>query len=175
MPYEWTTSPKAPAQHHLVAWPYQSLTPRGFVWFIGITSGLFLLPLFGVLGTPVLWVLLFCAVTTIAAIWFALDRSYRSGRIREDLIVTPDAVHLTRTSANRRVQSWDANTHWVTINIAPTGGPVANYITLTGGHRVVELGAFLTPVERRTLYGEIHTIFAQARTAHDAAHPSRTL
>lgn len=163
MPYEWTRDPKTPNNRHLVAWPYRSLTPRGFVWFIGITATLFLLPLLGVLGSPVIWVLLGCAVLTISAMWFALDRNWRALRIREDLIVTPDTVHLRRMNAKTHIQSWDANTHWVDLRISATGGPVANYLTLSGGHRVVEIGAFLTPDERRALYAEIQDALAACR------------
>ncbi len=166
MPYEWNISPDKPNQRHLVAWPYRSLSPRGFVWFIGITATLFLLPLLGVLGSPVLWVLLFSAVVTIAAIWFAISRNWRAMRIREDLIITPDTVQLRRMNANTHIQSWDANTHWVDLRMRPTGGPVPNYLTLSGGHRVVELGAFLTPEERKTLYGDIQEALAPHRASH---------
>lgn len=163
MPYEWTSDPKTPNQRHLVAWPYRSLPPKGFVWFIGITACLFLLPLLGLLGSPVLWVILFCAVLTIAAIWFAIDHNWRAMRIREDFVITPSTVQLTRMNANKRIQSWDANTHWVDLRMAPTGGPVPNYLTLSGGHRIVEIGAFLTAGERKTLYTEIQSALAQSR------------
>jgi len=35
------------------------------------------------------------------------------------------------------------------------GGPVAHYITLKGGGREVEIGAFLSEDERKTLHGEL--------------------
>ncbi len=40
-----------------------------------------------------------------------------------------------------------------------TGGPVPNYITLTGNGRTVELGgAFLSEEERRTLFNDVQAI-----------------
>jgi hypothetical protein len=35
------------------------------------------------------------------------------------------------------------------------GGPVDNYLTLKGGSRPVEIGAFLSVAERRALFGEL--------------------
>jgi len=63
--------------------PHKSLTPEGFVWFIGATP---------------------------------LD--------------------------------WEANPYWVRVALHAKGGPVPNYLTLSGGGREVELGAFLSPPER---------------------------
>ena len=36
-------------------WPYNSLKPKGFVFFLGATFALVALPLFNVLGTNVFW------------------------------------------------------------------------------------------------------------------------
>ncbi|WP_245008504.1 DUF2244 domain-containing protein [Paracoccus marcusii] len=39
----------------MTLWPHRSLPKRGFVWFIGTTATLLLLPILAVLGTQVLW------------------------------------------------------------------------------------------------------------------------
>ena len=44
------------------------------------------------------------------------------------------------------------------MKIYETEGPVANYITLTGNGREVELGAFLSEDERKTLYEELEQL-----------------
>ena len=45
--------------------------------------------------------------------------------------------------------------YWAKLKIYETEGPVANYITLTGNGKEVELGAFLSEDERKALYGEL--------------------
>ena len=149
MPYQWTQSPgTATAELHL--WPHRSLPKSGFVWFIGATAVLLALPLVSQLGTPGLWVLLPFLLATLSAIWIALQHSYRI--VTEDLTLTPDRITLHRHNPRAADQTWEANPHWVRTTLHPTGAPVPHYLTLTGGGREVELGAFLTPDERRALH-----------------------
>ncbi|OCX61419.1 hypothetical protein BFP70_15455 [Thioclava sp. SK-1] len=167
MPYEWITRPSTTgsernivAQLHL--WPYRSLPRKGFVLFIAATSGLLSLPLFVVLGTSVLWVLLPFLALAVIMIWIALNHSYRSGEILETLTITPDHISLTHTVAGR-TQSWTANSYWAELHCRDTGGPVENYLTFLGGPREVELGRFLTSQERRALFDDIRRKLAQAK------------
>ncbi|WP_343081331.1 DUF2244 domain-containing protein [Ostreiculturibacter nitratireducens] len=168
MPYEWVTkpdgapeksgasslAPDAPlAELHL--WPYRSLSRRGFVWFVGGTAALLLLPLIGVLGTKILWGLLPFLVATVAGIWWALSRSYRSGESLEELRIWHDRAELLRHDPGRPVRRWEANPYWISVQLHPTGGPVPNYLTLRGGPREVEIGSFLTEEERVELRGEL--------------------
>jgi uncharacterized membrane protein len=161
MPYEWL--PPSPAGQRLHLWPYRSLPRRGFVWFIGGTAVLLAVPLLGVIGSPVLWALLPFLLAAIAAIWWALDRSYRDGEIGEDLTITPGGVTLVRHGPRGRRQDWQANPHWVKVTLHPTGGPVPDYLTLSGGGREVELGSFLTPAERRALASGLRQRLAALR------------
>jgi len=176
MPYEWLTQIQAPddsgacsdsAEDALTTclhlWPYRSLPRRGFVWFIGGTALLLGVPLLAVLGSPVLWGLLPFLLLAIAAIWYALHRSYRDGEIVEELTLTPDRIILTRHGPRGRRQDWQANTHWVRVELHPKGGPVPNYLTLHGGDRLVEIGAFLSEDERLALAGELNTALRAAR------------
>jgi len=153
MPYEWL--PSTADQQRLHLWPYRSLPRRGMVWFIGGTAALIAVPLIGVLGTPVLWALLPFLLATIAAIWWALERSFRDGEIVEDLTLTPDQITLTRHGPRGKRQDWQANPHWVRLTLHATGGPVPQYLTMKGEGREVEIGAFLTEEERRRLCAEI--------------------
>lgn len=154
MPHRWTpATADTPERLHL--WPYRSLPRRGFVAFIAITAALLALPLLAVLGSPILWGLLPFLLAAIAAIWVALERSYRDAMITEDLILTVDLITLTRLGPNGNRQEWQTNPHWVRVSLYPTGGPVPNYLTLRGNGREVELGAFLTPEERAVLCSEL--------------------
>lgn len=156
MPYQW--SPEPPHEKpdwELSLWPYRSLLRKDFVLFIGSTAAMVALPLIALLGTPVLWGLLPFFGIMLAAIWFALYVSYRRGEVLEELVVSEDRAQLVRHNPNGHVQEWEANRYWVSVHLHPNEGPVENYITLRGGDREVEIGAFLDPAERLALYDEL--------------------
>ncbi len=159
MPYEWIepATKDAPTELHL--WPYRSLPKRGFVIFIAITASLVLLPLLAVLGTPVLWGLLPFIGGVLAAMWYFLQRSYKDGEVLEELRIWPDRVTLVRYNPRAPKQEWEANPYWIQVELHEKGGPVENYLTLKGGDREVELGAFLTPEERERLARELPAAF----------------
>lgn len=164
MPYEWTdTAPDASGavSHRLIVWPYRSLPTRGFVWFIGVTAGLMSLPLLAVLGTNVLWGLLPFVTVVVWGIWIGLQRSYRSGECREELILNADSLSLRRDDPGSAPRRWQTNPYWVRVSLRP--GPVENYLTLGDGQREVELGAFLTPDERAVLYRDLQERLAALR------------
>lgn len=152
MPYEWTrpeVSGDAPAELHL--WPYRSLGPRGFAVFIGATVAMLAVPLLAVLGTAILWVLLAFMIAAVAGMWWALRRSWRDASVSEVLTLEPGRIAIRRREPDGTLRHWEANPYWTSVNMRLTGGPVAQYLTLKGGGREVELGAFLTPEERVSL------------------------
>jgi uncharacterized membrane protein len=153
MPYQWTpgTDTETP-RWHLLLWPHRSLPRKGFVTFIAVTAGMSALPLLAVLGSPALWGLLPFLGGTLWLTWYFIQRSYADGALTEELSIWPDRITLTRRNPRGPDQNWQANPHWVRVALHPTGGRVENYITLTGGGREVELGAFLAPEERLELY-----------------------
>jgi len=161
MPHEWL--PPSGDTHRLHLWPYRSLPRRGMVWFLGGTAVCIVLPLLGLIGSPVLWGLLPFLLATLAAIWWALERSFRDAEIIEDLTITPSLVTLVRHGPRGKRQDWQANPHWVRLALHATGGPVPQYLTLKGTGREVELGAFLTEAERRRLAAEITEILRALR------------
>lgn len=184
MPYEWVRNEgKAPdssgafsfgagsvgagdpprAELHL--WPYRSLPLKGFVWFIGGTALLVLIPLLAVLGSPVLWGLLPFVGGALLLTWLLLRRSYRDGEVLEELKIWTDKISLTRHNPRSPNQSWDANPYWVRVELRPHGGPVKDYLVLKGGPRDVEIGAFLSIEERQALYGELTQALSRLREA----------
>ena len=156
MPYEWSSEPPhSTPDWSLSLWPYRSLLRRDFVIFIGATAALICLPLLAVLGTAVLWALLPFLGLMLAGLWYALHVSYRRGEVLEELTVDENRAHLVRHNPAAATQEWQANRYWVTVHLHPKGGPVENYITLRGGDREVEIGAFLDAEERLRLYDEL--------------------
>jgi uncharacterized membrane protein len=155
MPYSWTKSPTAQDADELHLWPHQSLPPQGFVFFIGATFLLLLMPLIPLLGTFVLWGLLPFLMAALAAIWLALNRSRRNAQVLEVLTLSGDRAHLIRRDPKGGIREWDCNRYWVRPELHETEGPVPKYVTLTGNGRRVEIGAFLSEDERVSLYDDL--------------------
>ena len=157
MPYEWITPAPAPdaPKSELHLWPYRSLTNRGFVTFIAITATFVCLPLLALLGSPVLWGILPFFLAMIWGLWFALRHTWKQGETLEELRLWPDRITLTRHNPKGDIQSWEANPYWVQVADHPKNGPVPHYLTLKGGPREVEIGAFLSEEERISLKDEL--------------------
>jgi uncharacterized membrane protein len=152
MPYRWADTPE-PQQLKLT--PHQSMTPEGFVVFMAATFALVLVPLLAVLGSPVLWALLPFFALTIWGLWFAIERNKRDAALTETLTLWPDRIELVRVEPRGATKRWDANPHWVSVHLHRGDKPVEKYLTLRGGGREVELGAFLSPEEREALHGDL--------------------
>lgn len=161
MPYNWTTDPDE-GSRVLILRPHRSLTPRGFALFIGATALLFALPLLSLLGGAALWFVLAFAGLCLWGVWAAIVRNSRAAARGEVLALSRDRIALTHTLTNPPL-SWDANPYWVTVHVRTEGGPVANYLTLKGNGREVELGAFLSPEERAALADELRAALAALR------------
>ncbi|QDC10401.1 DUF2244 domain-containing protein [Oceanicola sp. D3] len=155
MPHSWQTPPPEGTRAALSAWPHRSLPKVGFVWFIGGTAALLCVPLIPAIGTPVLWGLLPFMLGVLWLLYFLLQKSYRDGEILEELTIWPDRLLLTRQNPKGAAQSWEENPHWVQVTLHRTGGPVPNYVTLSGKGREVEIGAFLSEDERVALHAEL--------------------
>ena len=138
------------------------MTARGFSWFIGTTAAMLTLPVLAVLGSPVAWVLMVFFMATLAGVWHAIQRNRTDRSRHEELVLTPDEVRLAHVPPSGPVLEWNANPHWVTVSLRKDG-PVENYLTLRGNGREVEIGAFLTPEERETLFGELDDAFRRTR------------
>lgn len=153
MPYEWRADEAGVAR--LIARPHRALTARGFVWFIGITAGLIAMPLLAAIGSPVLWGLLPFLALAVGGVWYALRLSWRrSDMTREVLRLSRDRLDLTRSDTGRADRHWHANPYWLRVTLRDDG-PVEDYLTLTADGREVELGAFLSVDERRSLAREL--------------------
>jgi len=166
MPYIWLNTDAAPERSgavsargvplaHVQLWPHRSLPQRGLAGFLGVTAAMLALPLVVMLGTPVLWAMLPFIGAVLAGLWLALQRNYRDAAVREDLRLWPDMITIDRQDPRRPPRAWAANPHWVRLRLTAAGGPVENYLTLSGAGREVELGAFLSPQERETLFAEL--------------------
>ena len=163
MPYQWSEEERESIST-LTLWPHQSLPPRGMAAFVLATFTMISLPLFGLLGTKLLWALLPFLLIAVFGIWYALNRSYTDRRILETLTISNAHTKLHRLNPRGQDQVWESNTYWVQTTLHPTEGPVPNYITLKGSGRDVEIGSFLSEEERIALYDELRSCFARHLT-----------
>ena len=158
MPYDIREDIKNTQIKIIEVWPYNSLKPKGFVLFLGSTFVLISLPLFNVMGTTVFWGLLPFLLVAFMGVWFALRQSLNDRQILEQLTLSKEEIALIRQNPTGEHKRWVCSPYWAKLKIYETEGPVANYITLTGNGREVELGAFLSEDERKTLYEELEQL-----------------
>ena len=149
--------------YELRLWPHQSLTGNGYVWVIGLMSALAFIPLVALVGTVVLWGILPFALGAVGALALSLRRSWRDRDIVETFTLTPERAHLSRVEPGGRRLEWEANPYWVRVVRHPKVGRVEDYLTLQGGPREVEIGAFLMPEERRALEGRLASALRRVR------------
>jgi uncharacterized membrane protein len=153
MPYHWTNS--SDSHHELQLRPHNALSPKGFATAV---MGFYLaasVPIVFIIGTGLFWGLLPFMLLATWALYYGLRRNARDRSTLEVLTISDQDTRLVRTNPNGSIQDWQCNTYWAKPNLHPKGGPVPNYVTLSGSGREVEIGAFLSEEERVTLYQEL--------------------
>ena len=120
-------------------------------------------PLLPALGTPVFWGLLPFEIAALGFLWLCFRRSDRDGRLTETFVLWRDEVRVERHEPRGRVLRWRAVPDWIRLTLHEEGAKVENYLTLRGGGREIELGAFLSPDERRALRDEIESALHRAQ------------
>ena len=108
-----------------------------------------------------LWGLLPFMMLTVGGVWIALRQTYRTGQTREELVMDRSRLQIRRNDPGRPERLWQTNSYWVRPGLR--NGPVEAYLTLSDGQREIELGAFLTPDERRDLCDELMRRLARLR------------
>lgn len=137
-------------------WPHRSLSPEGFRWIMALTAAGLCLPLVALAPTGASLALAPYAAAAFGMLWLFLKISYFTGRLTEELLLWPDAIAVERREPMGKVKRWAANPYWVDIDTTNTR-EIQSYLTLRGGGRRIELGAFLTPEERVELASELRS------------------
>ena len=165
MPYHWTTNSQNGRDIRILElWPHNSLPKQGFASFIVTTFILILLPLLSLSGTLVFWGLLPFLMLAIWAVWTALQHSYKRNKIYECLSFGKQTLDLERTNPKGNTQNWSCEGYWSRASIYTREGPVPFYVTLSGNGREVEIGAFLSEDERKSLYEELRREIAHYKS-----------
>lgn len=138
----------------LTLWPNRSLSRNGSSWLLGIAAAGLLLPLAALAGNNrAAWGMLPFLLAAFVALWLALRRSYADGRLSEEVRLWPDLITVVRRDPKGQIRRWHANPFWVRLTLRDAH--VEKYLTLQGNGREIELGAFLSPWERETLYADL--------------------
>lgn len=152
----------------LTIWPHRSLSARGFRVVLAVASILLFIPLLAIIGTGALYVIAVFMALDLLLLWGMIRLSYRSGRICETVSIWPDRLLVERSEPNGASRVWEANPHWVKVQLIDTRR-VPDYLVLSSSGRDIELGAFLTPEERRGLAREIRDGLARAAASAGSA------
>jgi uncharacterized membrane protein len=142
--------------------PHRSLGPKGFLILMAaigavsfVTGMVFLVmgawPVFGFFGLDV------------ALIYIAFRLNYRSGRLYEQVELTPELLTVTRVHPSGKRESFDFNPYWVRVIIAE--GPHGRTdLRLATRGREFSFGRFLTDDERRDFSQALSGALSVART-----------
>ena len=87
-----------------------------------------------------------------------MRKSLRDRQILEHLTLYKDQLVLIRQDPDGEQKEWACSPYWAKLRMYDQEGPVANYITLTGNGREVELGSFLGEDERIKLFDELNRL-----------------
>lgn len=147
----------------LTLWPHRSLDPKAFRWIMIAMACALAVPLIPILGDKALWVVGAFVLLDLALFYGLMKLTYRSGRVRETVTLWPRLLRIERIEPNGEVKSWEANPHWVRIALIQTER-IQDYLVLSASGRDIELGAFLTAEERRSLADTLKTSLAKAAT-----------
>lgn len=143
----------------VILWPHRSLPRQGFRTLMWICAGALSLPVIAFAGTAAGLIMAVACGLSLFLLWAMFRLNYFSGRLTEELRLWPEAIAVERREPMGRVRRWSANPYWVEIEIRDTR-EVENYLTLRGGGRTIELGAFLTPEERAELESNLRSQIA---------------
>lgn len=152
MPYAWNPTREGT---RLTLWPHRSLPIRGFAAVFLSAFVFAIMPLFGLIGTSLLWGMLPFVLIVLGGLYFAFMHTYRTGEAHEELTITQEDTTLVHKPYKGDARSWTCKTYWTRAQVYPSQGPVPFYITLAGNGREVELGSFLSEDERKVLIGEV--------------------
>lgn len=158
------SEPPEPPLYQATLWPHRSLSRRGFRWLLAALAAGLAFPLVSVWGTAVGWFLLPFLLGALALVWGMIELNYRHGRVREELRLWPGLIAVTRREPGGAERRWAANPHWVRLELTDTPRS-PRYLTLSGGGRTIELGAFLTGEEREALAEELRDALRRAAAA----------
>lgn len=112
------------------------------------------------------WPVALFVMVDVAAIWFAMHLSLKSGGVQETLTLTHSALQIRRSRPGRGHQaieeSWSFEPTWLKIELVQTDRAMQALEVKTHGQRV-RVGAFVTDKERDSLMSDLNSQLARWR------------
>lgn len=145
----------------LVLTPHRSLGPRGFailmsaIGAVGFCGGL----AFFLLGA---WPIVGFFGLDVALIYWAFKASYRSGRAREVVRLTPRELTVERVAPSGKSRLWSFQPYWLRVALEERPGR-ASRLTLNSHGRAFAIGDFLTSDERDQVATALRFALAKCR------------
>jgi len=102
---------------------------------------------------------------SVWGLWTAIQRTNKDATLTESLKIWPDMIAVYRKNPRSEDQYWCAHPSFARVHLK-RDQEIENYITLTGGNREIELGAFLTAEERLKLYETLDRELYKAKFEH---------
>lgn len=136
--------------------PNRSLSRQAFLLVIGSFVFMNLIVALFFLARGAFPVAGFLGLDVLALIW-AFRVNYRSGRAREQVLVSRGSVQVTRSVPNKPLRAWAASPLWVRVYDDPRA------VRLAAGGRDVLIGGFLSPPERTSFAAALRAALARAR------------
>jgi uncharacterized membrane protein len=129
--------------------PYRSLWKTGFRVVLAICGGVCLLYGAFFLATGAYPVGLFFGLDFLG-LYFALKMSYRSGRAREEVTITPTDLSIRKFSAAGRMVEHRFNPFWARFRVRRHEEFGITGMYVTGEGRFTDIGSFLNPDDRES-------------------------
>ncbi len=155
-------APQDDLAFHALLYPNRSLSPVGFRRLMAIVLSVNLVNAI-VYFTMGAWpASIFCIVDVII-VWLAFHISYGQGRRHERLMLTDEALWVSRVLPSGHETRWKLNPYWVRVEI---DRPVEHetHLRLVEKGKTLIVGSFLSPKER----GEVADALKEALRARRA-------
>lgn len=151
----------------LTIWPHRSLPRKGFGLTLLFAAVMFALPAVVIVGQGGLWIMLPFMAGALGLLWYFIERNYRDGHATREIIrLWPDLMTVERHDPGGQYRDWQANPYWIRTEIQTTR-TTEHYLTLTGGPRRIEVGAFLSPEERVALKADLDRALENIRNQRE--------
>lgn len=150
-----------PSLFDAVLYPNRSLPNAGFMAVMGVVIAVNLMLgsyFFSVGAWPVL---AFCGLD-ILIVWLAFKLSYRQGRLRERVRVTPGEMLVARVMPSGHEARWRLQPAWTRVDIDRPVGHESQVRVVSKGETLI-LGAFLSPEERARFAEALSGALGKAR------------
>ena len=146
---------------HALLYPNRSLSRDGFRRVIGLVVGINVLNAVIYLTVGAWPVAVFCGID-ILIVWVAFQASYVSGRKHERVMLTDEALWVSRVLPSGHETRWRLDPMATRVRI---DRPVRHetQLRLVERGRTLVLGSFLTPKERGELAGALDAALAGRR------------